>query len=336
MPSVYWPSIPHWLLPVADVDISIKNLIKEGSVGNVANYVQEHLRNLWNSYIDIYTDGSRNPESKKVGFGLYVPYFHVRQCHRLPDGLSIFTAELVAIIWALRWVEEGGVEKAIICSDSLSGLMAIGGERGGARLDLVGEILTSVYRLERRGCSVGFLWVPAHVGVEGNEAADEAARASLVRGNVEVPFDRLECRSIINERLTQQWQHEWSKDISGRKFYDIKPLVNPGNSIILPRMDQIKLARLRLGHCGLASGLFLVGKHMDGKCQACGVQESVKHVIMFCPRYAEERRLLFIGLNVLGVDLVSVKTLMGDGPNQIERALELLHFLKATGIYWKI
>ncbi|CAM4549443.1 unnamed protein product [Leuciscus chuanchicus] len=163
---------------------------------------------------------------------------------------------------------------------------------------------------------------PAHVGVEGNEAADEAARARLVRENVEVevPFDRLEFRSIIKERLTQQWQHEWSKDISGRKFYDIKPLVNPGNSIILPRMDQIKLARLRLGHCGLASGLFLVGKHRDGKCQACGVQESVKHVIMFCPRYAEERRLLFIGLNVLGVDLFSVKTLMGHGPNQTERA----------------
>jgi len=42
-----------------------------------------------------------------------------------------------------------------------------------------------------------------------------------------------------------------------------------------------------------------------GKCQVCGVQESVKHVIMFCLRYAEERRLLFIGLNVLGVDIIS-------------------------------
>ncbi|XDV13832.1 hypothetical protein PO909_002158 [Leuciscus waleckii] len=163
VPSVCWPSIPHWLLPEADVDISIKILIKEGSVGNVAHYVQEHLRNLWNSYIDIYTDGSRDPESKKVGFGLYIPHFHVRQCHRLPDGLSIFTAELVAIIWALRWVEERGVEKAIICSDSLSGLMAVGGERGGARLDLVEEILTSVYRLERRGvvwvsCGFQHMW----------------------------------------------------------------------------------------------------------------------------------------------------------------------------------
>lgn len=99
----------------------------------------------------MYTDGSRDPESRKVGFGLYVPHIHLRQCCRLPDGLSIFTAELVAILWALHWLEEGGEEKAIICSDSLSGLMAIEGERDGASLDLVREILTVVYRLERRG-----------------------------------------------------------------------------------------------------------------------------------------------------------------------------------------
>jgi len=87
-------------LPEADVDIGLsnENVIKEGSVGNVDHYVQEHLRKLWNNYIDIYTDGSRDPASKNVGFGFYVPHFHVRQSYKLPDGLSIFTAELVAII----------------------------------------------------------------------------------------------------------------------------------------------------------------------------------------------------------------------------------------------
>lgn len=44
-PSVYWPSSPHWLLPEADVDITINYLIKEGRIGNVTQYVQERL---WN------------------------------------------------------------------------------------------------------------------------------------------------------------------------------------------------------------------------------------------------------------------------------------------------
>lgn len=86
----------------------------------------------------------------------------------------------------------------VICFDSLSALMVVvGGECGGARSDLV-------FRLERRGYSVGFLWIPVHVGVEGNKAADKAAKASLERDRVEVevPVGRLEC-SIINERLIQ-------------------------------------------------------------------------------------------------------------------------------------
>ena len=38
------------------------------------------------------------------------------------DGISIFSAELVALLWALWWVEEGCLGKCFFCADSLSAL----------------------------------------------------------------------------------------------------------------------------------------------------------------------------------------------------------------------
>ncbi len=219
-----------------------------------------------------------------VRFNRNSPHVQICQSRRLPDGISIFTAELVTLLWALWWVEERGLGKIILCTDSLSALMALGaGEGGRTRPDIVGEILMMVFKLERQGCSVAFLWVPAHTGVEGNEVADRAARTSSGRESVDlqVPFGRMEYRSIISERLDWEWQQEW--DGNNRvivKLYSVHPSVKPGNRVNLPRIDETKWTRLRLGHCGLASGLMLVGKHRDGNCEHCGVLESVQHVLM--------------------------------------------------------
>lgn len=99
-------------------------------------------------------------------------------------------------------MEEGGFGRVVLCTDSLSALMALEGREGSrARPHIVGEILMMVFKLERRGRNVGFLWVLAHVGVEGNEVADRVAKASLSKDSVDVqvPFGRMERRSIISE-----------------------------------------------------------------------------------------------------------------------------------------
>jgi hypothetical protein len=41
-----------------------------------------------------------------VGAGLYTPDFNVRLCKRLTDYVSVYAAELMAMIIDLRWVEE--------------------------------------------------------------------------------------------------------------------------------------------------------------------------------------------------------------------------------------
>ena len=72
---VYWPPVPPWLWAEADVDLSIKELLEKGEIGDLAAHVDRHLKNRWSNYIDIYTAGSRDPESNRGGFGSYIPRF---------------------------------------------------------------------------------------------------------------------------------------------------------------------------------------------------------------------------------------------------------------------
>ena len=44
---------------------------------------------------------------------------------------------------------------------------------------LISEILCRVHELKERGFQLIFIWVPSHVGLAGNSAADAAAKAAL-------------------------------------------------------------------------------------------------------------------------------------------------------------
>lgn len=183
-----------------------------------------------------------------------------------------------------------------------------------ARPDIVLECLSCLFRIERAGCQVRFVWVPSHSGItEGNERADTLAEASLLRENIDlsIPLGRCECYSVCRDKLEHQWQTEWAEYRKGR------------HSLLIPitkrwklnsgRRDDLVLTRLRLGHCGLAIGLKLMAKHPDGLCQCV---ETVQHAILSCNRYAKERRQMFVQLSDLGLSSFSMQTILGYEQNR--------------------
>uniref|UniRef100_A0A8C2KZI6 Uncharacterized protein n=1 Tax=Cyprinus carpio TaxID=7962 RepID=A0A8C2KZI6_CYPCA len=333
-PVIIWPPVPPWLLPVPNVDLSILDQIKKYE-GNPVDMVYNHLKKIWPEYVQIFTDGSMNLRSRKTAIGVSIPQLKLMNGKRLTDSMSAITAELVAILLALEWVEENGPGKRIICSDSSAALMALKGRKSEARSDLVVEVLVTLNRVNKMGSTVGFIWVPAHIGVQGNEEADEMARSAVNKSEVEleVMFGRVECKSIIQERTMKLWQKEWNEGYKGRHYYSVQPTVGRNLNTTLERKESVILTRLRLGHCALNFGLARVGKHPDGRCR-CGQEETVNHVIMECSNHHTARRHMISELLECGVSNISVQTILN--PKDYESTKIFMKFLHKTGLYARI
>lgn len=79
----------------------------------------------------------------------------------MPDNMSAFSTELVAILLALGWLEGQRPGRNVLYSDSTAALMAIKSRKSEARPDLIIEVLIALNFVIKEGNTVGFMWVPA-------------------------------------------------------------------------------------------------------------------------------------------------------------------------------
>ena len=316
--STFWSSLPPWVLPEPAVDLTL--LYRKQLEEVTGPVVEEYVKEEWGEYVQVYTDGSRDPDTGKAGCGIYCKRPRVQVSLRVSDGVSVYATELAAIVWALWWVEQVKPSSVLICSDSAAALQALMGEKVGARADLVNEILVSLHRIGREESRVGFLWVPGHSAVGGNEEADSLAKRSLQREGIDVRVmqGKPEFCGCIKVGLVREWQEEWRDEIRGRHYYEIHGSVRAeGGYVGKGRREQVIMARLRLGHCCLARDLALIGKHDSGLCE-CGDREDVRHILMECRKYRRERVGLFDRVIRLGQPVVSLRVLLGCGEKQRE------------------
>ena len=74
---------------------------------------------------------------------------------------------------------------------------------------------------------MGFIWVPAHMGVEGNEKADYLAKNAAHDEKLEIVLQNglSEYNSIINKSVKEMWQNTWEKEKKGRSYFTIQKTV---------------------------------------------------------------------------------------------------------------
>lgn len=74
-----------------------------------------------------------------MAFGVSIPEIGYKKGCRIPDHMSVFTAELAAVLWALKWVEDHKQEHSVICSDSAATLITIKDTKMKSRPDVLVE-----------------------------------------------------------------------------------------------------------------------------------------------------------------------------------------------------
>ena len=129
-----------------------------------------------------FTDGSADPVTGRSGAAFI--YNSEEFLWRLPDWCSSLQTELAAILQVTVHALRQNVTSIVIHTDSKSSMEVLQRLHFKDNVYLTTAILGNIQELERRGKAVVFNWIPSHVGIQGNEAADSAAKSAADIANV--------------------------------------------------------------------------------------------------------------------------------------------------------
>lgn len=244
----------------------------------------------------VFTDGSKSEAG--TGSALITPE-NMSETLRLQQPASVFTAEVSAIIMATEFIKRQPSGKFIIASDSMSSISALFYTRIAAKSNrLILKCRAELYNLWLNHYDVTILWVPAHVGIMGNEKADRAAKEAAISG----PLSNFQPTwqdyfTLFPSQINQEWQDRWQFGELGRYFFSIRPAVqrHPWYVIFSGQLERpaIRMAnRLAANHYCLKSHLNRIAILESPICERCGGYETADHIFFICPNLSHRDTLV--------------------------------------------
>ncbi|XP_037505499.1 uncharacterized protein LOC119381813 [Rhipicephalus sanguineus] len=152
--------------------------------------------------IHVFSDGSVL-QDRSAAAACVAPELGSELQRRVSYCASSTTAELVGLQLAADLLRDSpAVTSAVIFSDSKPALRQLAREDSGAPLGQ--RVAQSLLALRESGCDVVLQWLPSHVGIAGNEAADELAKrahsAAIPLTDYTTSFDSARfnfCRELV-------------------------------------------------------------------------------------------------------------------------------------------
>ena len=317
---------PFWLKPPPKIEFLFNekksDLLPEEMLAKFNEFKSEQADKTF-----IYTDGSK--QEGKIGFAMTTA--HLDYNRRLPDHLSIFTAEAIALLAAVKICIHKKLRNIVICSDSKSVLQALGNTCNPTHY-----IISQIQDLTSETHNITFLWIPGHANIPGNEKADELAKQALTFPETQTLITKYpadDCKAILQQHIHQTRQRSWD-ELSPNHFHEIKPQLGFWSSSKQnSRQKEVALTRLRLGRTRLnAPWLDTLQSNICAFCNENTVP-SVKHILLECSHFNLHRRHITAYCRQENVTL-NLKELLGNDKPELLKLL--FQYLKDTKLAGKI
>jgi hypothetical protein len=194
-------AVPPWLLRSAAVIDSLHQLGSKSEMApNLFRSKLNEMLAVFDGYERIYTDASKDSAAVEAAT---VSRLGIR-VKRLPNVASIFFGEAGAILVALDMAEQASSGKLLVMLDSLSCVRSI--ENRHSYNPRILEIHVRVHGLFSSGRNITFMWLPIHVSLAGNVAADTAAQAALTLSPTSSAIPYSAFKPVINSYAAAKWQ----------------------------------------------------------------------------------------------------------------------------------
>lgn len=298
--------------------------------------------------IQIYTDGSGH--NGQIGAGMVVPGMGItRKAYLGTTGsLTVYAAELRGIVMALEAIQQYSQQRIArarnrwlgrgirIYTDNQAALKALIRPRMASGQIYLRDALKILTWCENNNITVSFHWIPGHEGVEGNEAADraakEAAEQGYVQGRDHIHWLAAVAKQRVRQGVKAAWERLWKRQRSAKPTKRIIETPHTNNLQYwqsLRKATTSILIQLRTGKIGLSHYLSRIKVRDSAQC-GCGLgSQTPRHVVLICPLLHEIRHRMWGRLRkVEGVRLGTLENLL----TEKRAAVALADFMAESGL----
>ena len=297
--SIYSNNVlPYYQINYSAYDKLAKVIISNYEENNyliLKKLLLEQQHSVWKNYEHIFTDGS--VLNGKTGCAFFHKNKKITKKIKLPDGVSIYSAELWAIIESLKYcINFDENNRFVIFSDCKSALTKLRNcENTASASYLISEIVNLCFQLKNNNKDISFVWIGAHIGIPENEFVDQEAKDASINGiNADFKIPYTDVISQAKRIMLNAWQTQYSSSEKGLRYKNNFPNVCKKTWF---RKESNKkfvmtISRIRCFHALYPKHMKKIGLRDDENCE-CGEMGDLDHYILECSRLRHYRETLF-------------------------------------------